>query len=116
MNKTSKKTLKRVRRHNRIRSTIKGTEEKPRLSVYKSNHALYAQIIDDKKGHTLASTSSKTAGKGTLTERANAMGTTLAKLAQEKKISKVVFDRGGFAYTGVIASLADAARAGGLNF
>jgi large subunit ribosomal protein L18 len=116
MNKTSKKTLKRVRRHNRIRSTIKGTESKPRLSVYKSNHALYAQIIDDAKGHTLAATSSKVSGKGTLTERAGTMGTTLAKIAQEKKISKVVFDRGGFAYTGVIASLADAARAGGLNF
>lgn len=116
MNKTSKKTVKRVRRHNRIRSTVKGTADKPRLSVYKSNHALYAQIIDDNKGVTLAAASSKTEGKGNLTERANAMGTTLAKLATEKKISQVVFDRGGFAYTGVIASLADAARAGGLKF
>jgi large subunit ribosomal protein L18 len=116
MNKTSKKTVKRVRRHNRIRSTVKGTSDKPRLSVYKSNHALYAQIIDDKKGVTLAAASSKSVGKGTLTERANEMGSTLAKLATEKKISQVVFDRGGFAYTGVIASLADAARAGGLNF
>lgn len=114
--KTSKKTVKRIRRHNKIRSTIKGTAEKPRLSVYKSNHALYAQIIDDVKGHTLASSSSKAAGKGTLTERAAKMGETLAKLAGEKKISQVVFDRGGFAYTGVIASLADAARAGGLKF
>ena len=116
MNKTSKKHVKRVRRAKRIRSTIKGTADKPRLSVYKSNHALYAQIIDDVKGHTLASASSKSSGKGTLTERAKEMGSKLAKDAASKNISKVVFDRGGFAYTGVIASLADAAREGGLNF
>lgn len=116
MKKTSKKRQKRVRRHNRIRSTIKGTADKPRLSVYKSNHALYAQIIDDTKGHTIASSSSKKAGKGTLTERAKAMGTDLAKAAKAASISKVVFDRGGFAYTGVITALAEGAREGGLNF
>lgn len=116
MKKTSQKTLKRIRRHSRIRSRVSGTETKPRLSVYKSNHALYAQIIDDTKSHTLVSSSSKQVAKGTLSERAKIMGLELGKNALQKGIKEVVFDRGGFAYTGVIANLAEGAREAGLTF
>jgi large subunit ribosomal protein L18 len=116
MNKSTIKTQKRERRHARIRAKVAGTLEMPRLSVYKSNKYLYAQLINDDKGETLAATSTKEAkGKG-LTEKAKAAGMELAKLALAKKIEKVVFDRGGFIYTGRIKALADGAREGGLKF
>lgn len=97
----------RERRHNRIRAKVKGTPERPRLCVYKSNKYLEAQIIDDTQGRTIAS------GK---MDDAKKLGTELAQKAKAAGVSKVVFDRGGFRYTGRVAALADAARSGGLEF
>jgi large subunit ribosomal protein L18 len=105
----------RDRRRKRIRAKVSGTSERPRLSVYKSNAYMYAQIIDDSKGLTLASASSMGI-KGNKTEAAAKVGAELAKMAVAKKISKVVFDRGGFIYTGRVRALADAAREAGLEF
>lgn len=113
---TNVKTEKRERRHRRIRSKVSGTADMPRLSVYRSNKFVYAQLIDDEKGSTLAATSTKDIkGKGML-EKAKQAGVELAKKAQEKKIKKVVFDRGGFIYTGRVRALAEGAREGGLTF
>ena len=110
------KTEKRLRLKKKIRNKIFGTGELPRLSVFKSNKFIHAQIIDDRQGVTLASASSKGGtGKG-MTEQAKAMGESIAKSASAKGISKVVFDRGGFTYTGVIKTLADSAREAGLSF
>ncbi len=109
---------KRTRRHAKIRATLSGTAERPRLSVFKSNKHLYAQLIDDDKAVTLATFSSLQIKdkKGKLMEKAGQIGEGLAKVAQEKKITKVVFDRGGFVYRGKIAALAEGARKGGLQF
>lgn len=106
MNKT-KKQQKRIRRHKRIRSKISGTSERPRLSIFKSNKWIYAQVIDDDKGVTLASSKGADADK---------VGTDIAKVALAKKISTVVFDRGGNLYAGKISAVADSARKGGLKF
>ena len=108
-------TTSRDRRRKRIRAKISGTTERPRLSVYKSNTATYAQLIDDSKGVTLAAASSMGI-KGNKTTSAKTVGIELAKLAKSKNIAKVVFDRGGFIYTGRIKALADGAREGGLEF
>jgi large subunit ribosomal protein L18 len=97
----------RTRRHNRIRAKVQGTAQRPRLAVYKSNRYLEAQVIDDDKGHTLAAVKMDDAKKA---------GAEIAKAAKAAGISAVVFDRGGFRYTGAIATLADAAREGGLKF
>lgn len=110
------KTEKRTRRHTRVRSKVSGTGERPRLSVYKSNTRLTAQIIDDERGVTLVAVSSKDEKAKTPRERAEAAAKTLAEKAKSKKIEKVVFDRGGFQYTGTIKAFADAARAAGLTF
>jgi large subunit ribosomal protein L18 len=116
MKTTNSKSAKRERRHKRIRSKVAGTAEMPRLSVFKSNTTMYAQLIDDEKGVTIASASSKDAkGKGLL-EKAKAVGAEIATRAQAKNIKKVVFDRGGFIYTGRVKALADAAREAGLKF
>ena len=112
---TSKKTQKRERRHARIRAKVSGTAEKPRMAIFKSNTAMYAQLIDDTKGHTLAQANSSIK-KGTMLEKAKATGTELAKKAKDLKIEKVVFDRGGFTYTGRIKAIAEGAREGGLKF
>ncbi len=106
MNK-SIKTGKRARRQKRIRATISGTAERPRLSVFKSNKFLYAQLIDDDAGVTLATSSGADATK---------VGEDLAKRSLAKKISTVVFDRGGYVYRGKVALLAESARKGGLKF
>lgn len=113
--RTNKKTIKRNTRHARIRAKISGTAEMPRLSVYKSNKYIYAQIIDDTKGVTLVGASS-IKSKGTMMEAAKEVGTEIATLAKKIGISKVAFDRGGFIYTGKIEALASAAREAGLNF
>ena len=106
----------RERRHRRVRAKIIGTAERPRLSVYKSNTRLIAQLIDDAKGTTIAAISSDEAkGKAPL-ERAEAPPGTLAGLASAKGVKAVVFDRGGFQYQGTIKAFADAARAAGLEF
>lgn len=107
MNTSKQKQMKIERRHKRIRSTLSGNAERPRLSVFKSNKFLYAQIIDDTKGHTLAQANASDAKK---------VGVEIAKKAKALKIDKVVFDRGGYLYTGKIKAIADAAREGGLNF
>ncbi len=105
------------RRHARVRSRVIGTALRPRLSVYKSNRYLHAQLVDDAKGVTLISGSTKElAGKDKKTDAAKKLGVELAKRAKAAGIIKVVFDRGGFRYTGRIATLATAARAGGLEF
>ncbi|MFZ1987763.1 MAG: 50S ribosomal protein L18 [Minisyncoccia bacterium] len=116
MNKslTTKSEL-RTRRHARVRSRISGTETCPRLAVFKSNRFVSAQVIDDTKGTTLASAHGREF-KGTMTVQAAAVGREIAKRAKEKGISKIVFDRGGYAYTSQIKALADAAREGGLTF
>ena len=114
MNKTKLKQQKRTQRHRRIRAKVKGTAERPRLAVFKSNRFMYAQIIDDDRQVTLASVKSDPKKSGT--EASVAAGKELAKRAKEKKIGRVVFDRGGFSYIGTIKAFADAAREGGLEF
>ena len=108
--------MKRERRHARVRSQVSGTQERPRLSVFRSNKAIYAQLIDDTTGTTLASASDKDLKKGTATERAKEVGTALAATATQKNITSVVFDRGGYLFTGRIKALAEGAREGGLQF
>jgi large subunit ribosomal protein L18 len=107
---------KRITRHKRIRSRISGTATCPRLAVYRSNAYIYAQLIDDVAGKTLASAHDTEIKKGTKLEHAQKVGAEIAKKAEAAGIKTVVFDRGGFIYTGRIAALADAARAGGLIF
>jgi len=112
----SKKLEKRIRLKKKIRAKINGTKERPRLSVFKSNSYIYAQIIDDTNSITLVSVSDLKLDKGTKTERATLMGTDIAKLAVAKGIKACVFDRNGFKYTGRVKALADSARASGLSF
>lgn len=114
---------KRIRLKKKIRVKISGTEARPRLSVFRSNKFIYAQVIDDTKGKTLAQASDlprpasvKTGVKTTKTERAKEVGRAIAEACVTKKIKKVVFDRNGFKYTGRIKLVADEARAGGLEF
>lgn len=106
----------RDRRRKRIRSKVIGSALRPRLSIFKSNAFIYAQLIDDENGKTLAASSSLKAGKGTKTESSMKVGEEIAKLGKAVGISKVVFDRGGFNYTGRVRSLAEGARQGGLEF
>ncbi len=108
----------RVVRHKRIRKTIVGTSDKPRLAVFKSQKHLYAQVIDDTKSHTLASasTAEKALGANDNQEGAKKLGLELGKRAKEAGVKTVVFDRGGFRYHGCLASLADGAREAGLEF
>jgi large subunit ribosomal protein L18 len=115
MEKNQYKHAKRVVRHNRIRARVTGTTERPRLAIFKSNRFVYAQLIDDTKGVTIAASDSR-AFKGTLTEGAIAVGADIAKKATSKGVTAVVFDRGGFKYQGLIAALADSARGNGLTF
>ena len=112
----------RIRRHLRVRKRVVGSVERPRLSIFRSNIHIYAQVIDDAAGRTLVAASSKDtklasslAGK-TKTERAKAVGQLIAERAKAAGIDKVVFDRGGFKYHGRVQALADAAREAGLNF
>ena len=100
----------------RIRGKISGTAERPRMSVYRSNKAIYVQVIDDLAGATLVSASSKGLEEGTKVEIAAKVGEEIAKKAVEKGITEVVFDRNGYLYHGRVKSLADAARKGGLKF
>lgn len=106
----------RERRHNRIRAKLSGTPARPRLAVFKSNRYLHAQIIDDAAGKTLVAGSTKEMGKDKKMEASKKLGLELAKRAKAAGITAVVFDRGGFRYTGRVATLAEAAREGGLQF
>ena len=116
MNTSSRKLDQRTRRHTRIRARVIGTEERPRLAVFRSNRFVYAQLIDDGKGVTIAAANSRTEKGATARERAAAVGKAIADGAKAKGVTKAVFDRGGFQYQGVIAALADGAREGGLSF
>lgn len=110
------KSEQRTRRHKRIRSKISGTATCPRLAVFKSNSYIYAQLIDDTKGVTLAAASDMGLKGKTKTDRAKLAGEALAKIAVAKGIASVVFDRGGFIFTGRVRALAEGAREGGLAF
>ena len=112
----NKKVEKRGRRHGRIRAKVCGTKNVPRVSVYRSSKYIYGQLIDDDNGITIASITDVGLKGKTKTERAKEAGGLLAKNAKEKKISKVVFDRGGFLYTGRVKAFAEGAREGGLKF
>jgi large subunit ribosomal protein L18 len=100
----------------RIRKTIKGTSQRPRLSVYRSNKAIYAQLINDDLGHTLAAAFSRETGATSNMEQSEAVGKLIAERAKALGIETVVFDRGGYLYHGRVKALADAAREGGLAF
>lgn len=107
---------KRIRLKKKIRTKILGTALRPRLSVFRSNKFIYAQVIDDTVGKTLVSASDQQIKKGTKTERAKEVGRLTAEACLKAKIEQVVFDRNGFKYTGRIKLVADEARAGGLKF
>lgn len=110
------KVEKRIRLKSKIRAKMIGTQERPRLSVFRSNKFIYAQVIDDMSGKTLVSASDAKITKGTKTERAKEVGKMIAEACGKVKISAVVFDRNGFKYTGRIKLVADEARTGGLKF
>lgn len=118
MAKKLSRNQERVRRHVRVRRKVSGTAERPRLSVYRSNANIAVQIIDDVAGNTLVATGSinlKLENGGNV-EAAAKVGTEIAKLALDKGIKNVVFDRGGYIYHGRVKALADAARKAGLEF
>ena len=100
----------------RIRGKVSGTAERPRMSVFRSNKGIYVQLIDDLTGRTLAAASSKGLEGGTKTEVSAKVGQEIAKIAKEKGIETVVFDRNGYLFHGRVKSLADAAREAGLKF
>jgi len=122
MAKKNSRADARKRRHKRVRKQVHGTAQKPRLNVYRSLNEIYAQVIDDNKGHTLASASTidgelKKKAKGmTKKEQATLVGQMIAERAKKKGIKEVVFDRGGYKYIGRVAALADGAREKGLQF
>ncbi len=121
INKIDKNEI-RKRKHLRVRKSVSGTTERPRLCVFRSNSHIYAQVIDDTTGTTLAAASSldkdvkSQVSNGSNIEAAAAVGKLVAQRAQEKKIVEVVFDRGGYLYHGRVAALAEAAREAGLQF
>lgn len=116
MKSLNAKKEKRVRRHVRIRARISGTAEMPRLSVFKSNKHISVQLIDDENAVTLASSHSRDVKGKNMMEKSAQVGEEIAKKASAKKVSSVVFDRGGFKYVGNVKALADGARKGGLKF
>jgi len=112
----SEKIEKRIKRHKRVRAKISGSAKTPRLSVFRSSNHMYVQLVDDTKSKTLLSANDiKIKAKGKI-ESAKELGKAIAKLAIEKKIEKVVFDRGGFQYHGRVKAVAEGAREGGLKF
>ncbi len=117
---TDTSRVARIRRHVRLRKKVSGTAERPRLAVFRSGQHIYAQVIDDKAGRTLAQASDLEAGLrdggGTKTERARKVGALVAQRAKQAGLDAVVFDRGGFEYAGRVQALADAAREEGLVF
>ena len=121
--KVSTKRLRRVRAHRRLRQKLTGTSERPRLSVFKSEKYVYAQVIDDEHGRTLAAATSlepalkkRLEGRGGNLAAAKMVGETVAERALANGVKSVVFDRGGYRYHGKVKELADAARATGLEF
>ncbi len=116
MKRANTKRERRERRHRRVRARVSGSALRPRLSFYRSNRFVYGQIVDDEKGVTLAAASSRDIAAPSARERAFATGKALAEEAKKRGLERVVFDRGGFAYAGVVAAFADGAREGGLIF
>jgi len=115
------RTERRHRKHKRVRKVVSGNSERPRLNVYRSSKHIYAQVVDDVKGHTLVAASSLSKELESLKHGANktaarAVGKLIAQKAKEKSVTKVVFDRGGYLYHGRIKELAEGAREGGLKF
>ena len=115
---THTRRASRLRRHRRLRARVRGTAERPRLAVFRSLKHTYAQVIDDARGVTLAaaSTLESDTGEGSRREQASGVGRAIAERAKALQVSRVVFDRGGFAYAGRVKAVADAARADGLEF
>ena len=113
---TNKKVERRIKIKYRIRKSVNGTAERPRLSVFRSNKQIYAQVINDLTGHTLASASSLGLEKMPKKEQAAKVGELVAEKAKAAGITSVVFDRNGYLYPGRVKELADGARKGGLNF
>lgn len=116
MSVLTSKTEKRNRRRNRIRARVIGTDARPRLAVFRSNKFVYAQLINDEAGKTLAAASTKELKAKTPLEKASELGKEIAKKAATLKITSIVFDRGGYLYTGKIKAVAEGARSGGLQF
>jgi large subunit ribosomal protein L18 len=115
----STRSQARLRRHRRVRKKIRGSEHRPRLAVFRSNRYIYAQVIDDDQGHTLAAASSlepELRSSSLTVETAGAVGKLLAERSRRAGVETVVFDRGGYAFGGRVKALADAARADGLSF
>jgi len=111
----------RIRRHRRVRKNVRGTAQRPRLAVYRSNKHISVQVIDDDLGQTLAAAAStetdlRSAGSGGSVAAAERVGSLIAERAKAAGVTAVVFDRGGYAYHGRVAAIADAARNGGLEF
>ena len=115
MNVSNERRTGREFRHARVRKKVRGTDARPRLSVFRSNRYLYVQVISDDAGRTLAAASTMTAGKGNLTA-AQQLGRDIAERCKQRSISEVVFDRGGYKYHGRVRAIADAAREAGLKF
>jgi len=116
MSTTAIKKEKRNRRHARVRAKVSGTADRPRLSVFRSNRFLYAQVINDEQGKTLCALDTRKVTGENARARANALGEKIAEMAKKAGVEQVVFDRGGFLYTGSIKEFADSARKGGLTF
>ena len=123
MDKAQSKRMRRVRAHQRIRRRVRGTADRPRLAVYKSARYLYAQLIDDVAGHTVAAASSRDGaiakqleGGGATRQAARLVGESIAERARANGIRQVVFDRGGYIYHGRVKELAEGARGKGLEF
>ncbi len=117
MAKTATKTAQRARIRRRIRAKVTGSEQRPRLSVFRSNKHIYAQLIDDASGHTLAAANTREGDlAGTGVDASKAVGQRLAERAKEAGVGTVVFDRGGYRFHGNVKALAEGARAGGLLF
>jgi large subunit ribosomal protein L18 len=108
----------RLRRHRRVRGKVSGTAERPRLVVFRSNRGIFAQLVDDEAGHTLAAAgwTSLDTRTGSKSEQASAVGKALAEAARSAGIERCVFDRGGYLYHGRVKALAEGAREGGLEF
>ena len=120
MTRIASRTAARTKRHERLRLRLSGTSERPRLAVFRSLNHIYAQVIDDANGHTVAAASSLESGlrgaEGTKTDDAKRVGQLVAERAKKAGVDKVVFDRAGFKYHGRVRSLAEAAREAGLDF
>ena len=119
MKRVQEKLRKRARRKIRVRKKISGSPERPRMSVYRSNRYTYVQVVDDTKGHTLCSASNATAeGKGIANrvEEMEKLGALIAEKLKKQKIARVVFDRNGYKYHGIVKAVAEGARKAGIEF